>query len=66
MMSHRKARMGKSFDFGMPAVAGKGDKNRVADLATFNANFAAINFTGPPTEGFVKVGNKTIKTYGKS
>lgn len=66
MMNPRKARMGKSFDFGMPATAGKGDKNRVADLATFNANFLAINFTGPPTGGFVKIGNKTIKTYGKN
>lgn len=66
MMSHRKARMGKSHDFGMPATAGKGDKDRVADLATFNANFAAINFTGPPPEGFVKVGHKIIKKYGNS
>lgn len=56
--------MGKSFDFGLPATAGKGDKNRVADLATFNANFSAINFTGPPTEGFSKVGNKIVKKYG--
>lgn len=65
MINRRTSRMAKSHDFGLPAVAGKGDKNRVADLATFNANFAAINFTGPP-EGFVKVGHKVIKTYGNT
>lgn len=62
MMNHRKARMGKSHDFGMPAV-GKGDKSRVTDPKTFNANFAEIMFANPP-EGFKKVGHKVIKKYG--
>lgn len=65
MMNHRKARMGKSHDFGLPAVAGKGDANRISDLKTFNANFSEIMFANPP-EGFVKVGHKVIKTYGKN
>lgn len=62
MMNHRKARMGKSHDFGLPAIAGKGDRNRVADLATFNKNFSEIAFKHDP-EGFAKVGHKSVKKY---
>lgn len=66
MMKQTKSRMRKSRDLGIPGPPGKGDADRTTDLVAFNANFAAINFTGPPTEGFVKIGNKTIKTYGKN
>lgn len=57
--------MRKSRDLGIPGPPGKGDSDRTTDPVAFNKNFAAINFTGPP-EGFVKVGHKTIKTYGKN
>lgn len=61
MMNRRTNAMAKSRDFGLPAV-GKGDKSRVTDPKTFNANFSEIGFSVPP-EGFKKVGHKSVKKY---
>lgn len=63
MMNHRKARMGKSHDFGLPAVAGKGDADRTTDLVAFNKNFSEIMFS-KTLDGFTKIRNKVIKKYG--
>lgn len=64
MMSHRKARMGKSTDFGIPQV-GKGDASRISNVVEFNKNFDEIRFS-TPSEGFTKLGHRIVKKYGKT
>lgn len=63
-MPHRKAKMGKSTDFGIPQV-GKGDASRISNVAEFNKNFSAIVFSTPP-EGFTKLGHRIVKKYGNT
>lgn len=46
---------------------GKGDKSRVDDVAAYDANLAAISFSGLKASedpDFKKRGGKCVKTYG--
>jgi hypothetical protein len=48
-------------------ASGKGDKDRTADSATFNANLGQVKFSGVPASqdgSFCHVGGKSIKRYG--
>jgi hypothetical protein len=47
--------------------AGKGDKSRVDDSATYTANLGEVKFSGVPAKQdptFTQVGGTSIKRYG--